>query len=165
MAVSLARRTDRRTWMEGTCLAPLRAMGFEAHLVDAIDGAAGGLMGGLPLPCIDGMPARRFEGWALGEVDCCPLATAPLAAGPLAATPLAAASPLAAGMVRQAGSLLEISGGAARVGSDVERGGAGGGAAGGAGALPRAGGMHAVHVHCTHTPPVHTVLVRLGEPR
>ena len=87
MAVSLARRADRRAWMEGTCLAPLRAMGVEAHLVDAIDGAAGGRR----LPYIDGTPARRFEGWALGEVGCCPLATAPwllaLAATPLAATP------------------------------------------------------------------------------
>ena len=74
MAVSLARRNDRRAWMEGSCLAPLRAMGVEAHFVDAIDGT---VAGELPLPCIDGMPARRFEGWALGEVGCCPLAAAP----------------------------------------------------------------------------------------
>ena len=52
MAVSLARRNDRRAWMEGSCLAPLRAMGVEAHFVDAIDGT---VAGELPLPCIDGM--------------------------------------------------------------------------------------------------------------
>ena len=38
MAVSLARRADRRAWMEGSCLAPLRAMGLDARFVDAVDG-------------------------------------------------------------------------------------------------------------------------------
>ena len=76
MAVSLARRADRRAWMEGTCLAPLRAMGIDAHLVDAIDGAAVGRL--QQLPHIDGTPTRRFEGWALGEVGYCPLSYCPL---------------------------------------------------------------------------------------
>ena len=61
MVISLARRADRRQWMEATALAPLRAIGVDAQVVDAHDAAEGGGV------VLGGVAASGFKGWRLDE--------------------------------------------------------------------------------------------------